>query len=1776
MIKIKKRRAFTLVEVLLVIAVISILFIVLVSKVDFTTDKSKETGVKNDFRTLQIALKTVGIENAEFTDDIERLAEQLNVILTGDSSIIIDGNQMITNNKDPWGNHYELNYQKPNNTAGSVTMGSAGPDGIFGTTDDIKSTVTVEKDENGSHIVIDGSSNDTILNDNHSCVFDKQVKTSRYIAFDGNCITPIVYYFSCECGTKGTATFYGDVNKSKHSEFTTITYDAYSDYHIKKEECQDCHDNISSVSENHNVVNGKCSNCGQSIHEHIYNQETTNYIAENATCNSKAKYYYSCTCGEKGTLTFEYGNKLEHQYSSTNVRPATCEQTGLRRSTCDFCGVSTETTLSKLDHSFANRVNVSYKVENGDATCKSGTIYYKSCTMCGTTTNETFESGEFDYNNHVGTISVRYEKNNTLEHKVIQICNACDRENGIILSEEHNEVDGTCTKCENHNHYFELTNTDDKFKAIDATCQEKAQYYYSCICGEKGTLTFEYGNTKDHDISDIANEQYLKTEATCEDKSVYYKSCSMCGLQHEDVFTHGSALGHDEQVIKGISATCTTTGLTDGITCARCDKTIQTPTIINAYGHTELITKGVEATCTTSGMSDYIECSVCNTVLQTATIIESLGHDMINEPNVVPTCTTNGYKNGQHCSRCDYIIAQEIIPAVGHIEITNESTLPTCTKPGLNGGTVCETCGVYLVNPEIIPELGHSVVIQHGSQPTCTQSGWGDSEVCSTCNVVVKSGELLPALGHNEVIDEGFAATCTKEGLTAGSHCSVCNEVLQGSSIVEKIPHNYIVAYIDNPSCTTVGIMHYKCVECNHEYQETIDMIAHVDNNFDMVCDICNQRMGSLEEIIEFSVDGWSYRVPTGYTWNDFINSNYNIKNYSVLGGDTGFVASALLYCIADPYGYHVVCSDKILSMAYISIMTSTNPSDVETRELVGTWDYNERLSRPTDDMFKTYDITHVVFFKIYNQYTFVDNIDSFQIFEDDELLYDSALENPWGTSTGASMKLASFHASSPGTVVPKEFYEWFIQNAKPRSYTLSGDWILNENVTLPKSLITYSDISFMHGSYLTSYNNYSYFYGTYKELSVGNSYDSRIIISTDGTFANIQDRYFSFGNGTVLGKDLYEWFVQNAVPDNRIVTGSWQFNELIYKHHLDHYINIKFESNNKQFERINISQSGTTNITTKMVFGTGWGTTAYQQSSNTIQDTYWKDENWRSFTILDNAIMSRSEYEWLLLNAKQISSNNSCEHEYSVIIINHPDCITPGTQVKTCSICGYKEYESIAMTGHVNLVTIDAVESTCLEGGYTASITCLDCGLEVQKSQTTKALGHDYQLIKVIEGSCTSSSLKYYQCSRCPQELVEVDLPLGHLDENNDGICERCQEGTNCFYIIDTKYNFTPGMTFAEWCDSENNVDGWVCVDNYYVMRYDHNVQKLWWVYSDGTILPNDTIVNDKWYDAMEITDAMRCAVTNTGKIVQYTEDSNVDVISDEIQAGNILAYCAYNRFVVDANDVYKNIEVCSYVDNTMVRSKILKYSTLSPTFLLEMMEGLLKPEIQRCILVDSLGNEMEMEFNDLSITVVHDYYKDNYVLKVYAIAVGINDVLRQDITGDPLVGSFPIYFNGVYNGQAISDGESIMCTIDKCGVYTIKTECYDYILWYNESEGCFEVKTPFLHLDLKVDNVSANTTYKVYDIDGNLVYEGISSSSGQIEINWIREGIAYEIFYAYYTYPRIYIYDHLELPYTVMDHNPGSFYHPVSGYYTLEDFVTDWNERYEQIKEIENSQNK
>ena len=206
----------------------------------------------------------------------------------------------------------------------------------------------------------------------------------------------------------------------------------------------------------------------ESKHTHEFTQKITDYeyLLSPATCTEKAKYYYSCECGEKGTETFDYGSPLGHNFGDyLSDDNATCIADGSKTAKCIRCNATDTVTdaNTRLGHKFTNYV------PDGNATCtKDGTKTAK-CDRC----------------NETDTIT---DANSKLQHTY----------NRQIAA--------------------------DKYLATTATCTKKATYYYACICGTKGTETYEYGAALGHNFTNYVSDR----NATCTEDGTKTAKCDRC------------------------------------------------------------------------------------------------------------------------------------------------------------------------------------------------------------------------------------------------------------------------------------------------------------------------------------------------------------------------------------------------------------------------------------------------------------------------------------------------------------------------------------------------------------------------------------------------------------------------------------------------------------------------------------------------------------------------------------------------------------------------------------------------------------------------------------------------------------------------------------------------------------------------------------------------------------------------------------------------------------------------------------------------------------------------------------------------------------------------------------------------------------------------------------------------------------------------------------------------------------------------------------------------
>ena len=111
-----------------------------------------------------------------------------------------------------------------------------------------------------------------------------------------------------------------------------------------------------------------------------------------------------------------------------------------------------------------------------------------------------------------------------------------------------------------------------------ATCTHKA---VCSVCG------MEYGELAPHVFDQkVATAEYLASEATCTQKATYYYSC-VCGEKGTETFEHGELAEHTAVEIPAVEATCTQSGMTAGSKCSVCGEILVAPEEIAPLGHVD-------------------------------------------------------------------------------------------------------------------------------------------------------------------------------------------------------------------------------------------------------------------------------------------------------------------------------------------------------------------------------------------------------------------------------------------------------------------------------------------------------------------------------------------------------------------------------------------------------------------------------------------------------------------------------------------------------------------------------------------------------------------------------------------------------------------------------------------------------------------------------------------------------------------------------------------------------------------------------------------------------------------------------------------------------------------------------------------------------------------------------------------------------------------------------------------------------------------------------------
>ena len=769
----KSRKAFTLVEVLVVIVIIGILFVVVVANVDFSTDAAREAGAQNTLHAYELACKSVGLEYSGFTNDLDSLVKYLNKKLDDGMQLKHASGKIVTDCEDPWGTKFDIKFTEPVGAVGELRFTSAGPDTEFDTEDDM--ILVARYDIDKAAVVVDTPTNE----DGHVHTYDKQVISATYLASEANCKSPAKYYYSCECGAAANVAFdHGAINAGQHGESrTTYEYKSQMEHAIVTK-CMDCSAVLTSVNEQHTLTadGNQCTHCWADggLHTHTFDQQiaTNAFKINDATCVLPATYYYSCACGEKGTEKFTKGTALGHtevdggtqnihtkcsvcretlssvhSYTETVIVPTTCTSNGTKKLTCS-CGYSYNESIETPGHQ-----------RSGNVSCTSSAL----CSVCGVV----LEAAPGHQPVNGGTQAV---------HKKCSVC-------GTLLESTHSYSSSVQTA---------------------ATCTTKGTTKYTCTCGYSYTSQNIAINASNHTGSSInAGTQSVHTKYSC------------CGATisttHSYSYTVQTAAG------------CTTSG-TGKYTCS-CGYSYTSP--ISATGHTP----GTAATCVANQT-----CTVCNTVLTTAlghnsvnggtssvhkkcsrcsTTLQGSGYHSYTETvQTAATCTATGTKK-LTCS-CGYYYTETIAMkdhtfAAG-ASCTTDQRCTVCNTlvaaaPGhreTNGGTSsihkkCSVCGVTTQGSSY-----HSYTSTVTIAATCTTKG--TTKYTCECGYSYTSQNIaINATNHTgSSINAGTSTAHTKY--------SCCGATIQGSSY-----HSYTSSVQTAATCTTKGTTKYTCT-CGYSY----------------------------------------------------------------------------------------------------------------------------------------------------------------------------------------------------------------------------------------------------------------------------------------------------------------------------------------------------------------------------------------------------------------------------------------------------------------------------------------------------------------------------------------------------------------------------------------------------------------------------------------------------------------------------------------------------------------------------------------------------------------------------------------------------------------------------------------------------------------------------------------------------------------------------------------------------------------------------------------------
>ena len=362
--------------------------------------------------------------------------------------------------------------------------------------------------------------------------------------------------------------------------------------------------------------------------------------------------------------------------------------------------------------------------------------------------------------------------------------------------------------------------------------------------------------------------------------------------------------------------------------CTTCNTVLVEQVVVEALGHTEEIIPAVEATCTEDGLTEGKKCSVCGEITVAQEVVEALGHTEEIIPAVEGTCDKQGLTEGKKCSVCGEILVEQqpTTNGEGHNKVVYLGKEPTCTEEGYSHRVVCESCGEVFFEQEIIEALGHDY-----EDGKCTVCGEDDPNAVHVHNY---------KYGYIDYEDYGYCKgafnylTCECDGVLYGStfgHISYCSFELLRDETIDEVKY---VEYKCNV-CSFEILIETRVREdmgskCNQimEHVETLKNIGGKD-----IVTVIYQEIEShntTSETYEFS----SYGGCGGYiTVNTCVDCNRDIS-YSLDCSDCEITAEKVEKNGEQIYEQKCINCGLLISESYIEKISEEDPCVANAKQV--------------------------------------------------------------------------------------------------------------------------------------------------------------------------------------------------------------------------------------------------------------------------------------------------------------------------------------------------------------------------------------------------------------------------------------------------------------------------------------------------------------------------------------------------------------------------------------------------------------------------------------------------------------------------------------------------------------------------------------------------------------------------------------------------------------------------------------------------------------------------